>query len=56
MPILRTPTERFVDALSDLFGTTLSDEQRAHLEDAFNDAVEARVERMRERERQSEDW
>lgn len=45
--VQRSPTERFVDILADVFaneGVLLSDKQRVRLEDAFNDAVKERAE------------
>lgn len=45
--LVRSPTERFVDTLCEVFAhhdrDPLTDEQRVRLEDAFNEAVEARV-------------
>ena len=39
-----TATERLVSTLADLFGN-LTDLERVRLEDAFNDAVDARVQK-----------
>jgi hypothetical protein len=57
MPIKPTPTERLVSVLADALGVQFTDEQAVNLEDAFNDAVEARVEERERMERMSrEGW
>lgn len=53
-----TATERFVFALEDVFNERLSDVDRSRLEDAFNDAVDARVEKAlaEDRERREREY
>jgi len=47
-------TERFVNALAELL-PQMTDEQRVRMEDAFNDAVEARMQ-QREEDARYEAW
>lgn len=49
-----SPTGRFVDMLAELL-PHMSDEQRVRLEDAFNDALEARMQ-QREEDARYEAW
>lgn len=57
MPDKMNPTERFLAVLADALGVQFTDEQAVNLEDAFNDAVEARVEERERVGRMSrEDW
>jgi TPP-dependent pyruvate/acetoin dehydrogenase alpha subunit len=56
MPTFPTPSERFVRLLAEFLAPAghLSEEQAAVLEDAFNDAVQARVEQREQDNRP--DW
>lgn len=51
---MQTPTERFMDALCEVL-PAMTDEQRVRTEDAFNDAVDARVEQAMAYARPTED-